>query len=122
MCLCDSSLRRGCCSLTSSGLQREQSTQSTRSGSKTCSGPWGSRIEGGVAMPTVRTADGVNLSYHALGEGRAQVLFMPGRGGAGSGLSWKEVVKHLDVTGLRRTLADLPGHCQSEKATNRLHH
>jgi pimeloyl-ACP methyl ester carboxylesterase len=68
-------------------------------------------------MPTVRTADGVNLSYHALGEGRAQVLFMPGRGGAGSGLSWKEVVKHLDVTGLRLTLADLPGHCQSEKAT-----
>jgi pimeloyl-ACP methyl ester carboxylesterase len=68
-------------------------------------------------MPTVRTADGVNLSYHALGEGRVQVLFMAGRGGAGSGHSWKEVVKHLDVTGLRLTLADLPGHCQSEKAT-----
>ena len=33
---------------------------------------------------------------------------MPGRGGAGSGHSWKEVVKHLDVTGLRLTLADLP--------------
>jgi hypothetical protein len=49
-------------------------------------------------MPTVRTADGVNLSYHALGERRAQVLFMPGRGGAGSGHSWKEVVKHLDVS------------------------
>ena len=46
---------------------------------------------------------------------------MPGRGGAGSGHSWKEVVKHLDVTGLRLTLADLPGHCQSE-SYDRFHH
>src|SRR5437867_3743765 len=78
-------------------------------GSKIWSSASGSRINGSVAMPSVRTTDGVNISYETLGEGPRHVLFMHGWGGAGSGHSWKELLKHLDLTGLRLILVDLRG-------------
>jgi non-heme chloroperoxidase len=64
---------------------------------------------------SVRTDDGVTIAYNVLGSGAQTVLFLHGWGGAGSGHSWAEVVKHLDFTGIRAILVDLRGHGQSEQ-------
>ena len=45
------------------------------------------------------------------------LLFIHGRGGAGTGFFWNETLEHLDLTGLRVILADLRGHGESDKAT-----
>lgn len=66
-------------------------------------------------MPWVRTDDGATIAYKALGEGPRHLLFMHGWGGAGSGHSWVEVLKHLDLTGLRALLVDLRGHGESKR-------
>ncbi len=50
-------------------------------------------------MPTVRTDDGVNIAYKTLGVGPRDLLFLHGWGG--SGAYWDEMLKHLDLTGLR---------------------
>jgi pimeloyl-ACP methyl ester carboxylesterase len=66
---------------------------------------------------SVRTDDGVNLAYKTYGDGPRNLLFVHGWGGAGSGFFWEELLKHLDLTGLRVILADLRGHGESDKAT-----
>jgi len=69
-------------------------------------------------MPTVRTDDGVVIAYTALGGGPCNLLFMHGWGGAGSGHSWVEVLKYLDLTGLQVLVVDLRGHGKSERVSS----
>jgi non-heme chloroperoxidase len=66
----------------------------------------------------VRTDDGAVLAYTALGTGTCNVLFLHGWGGAGSGSSWADVLKHLDLTGLRALVVDLRGHGKSEQTAS----
>jgi non-heme chloroperoxidase len=63
----------------------------------------------------VRTDDGVTIAYSAIGTGPCNVLFLHGWGGAGSGSSWSEVLKHVELSGLRALVMDLRGHGQSEQ-------
>jgi len=67
---------------------------------------------------SVRTDDGVSIAYSIVGSGPQAVLFMHGWGGAGSGHSWAEVLKYLDLTGTRAILADLRGHGRSEQTNS----
>lgn len=66
-------------------------------------------------MIKVRTDDGIDIAYTAAGNGRCALLLMHGWGGAGSGHSWSEVMKHLDLTGLHVIAADLRGHGRSDR-------
>jgi non-heme chloroperoxidase len=74
-------------------------------------------VMGGEAR-SVRTDDGVTIAYDVIGSGPQTLLFMHGWGGAGSGHSWAEVVKHLDPTSLRAILVDLRGHGRSEQTSS----
>jgi pimeloyl-ACP methyl ester carboxylesterase len=56
------------------------------------------------------------IGYVALGTGPCNLLFLHGWGGAGSGYSWAEVLKEIDLTGLRALLVDLRGHGKSEQS------
>jgi non-heme chloroperoxidase len=67
---------------------------------------------------SVRTDDGVTIAYNVIGSGPQTLLFMHGWGGAGSGHSWAEVVKHLDLTGTRAILVDERGHGRSEQTSS----
>jgi 3-oxoadipate enol-lactonase/4-carboxymuconolactone decarboxylase len=67
---------------------------------------------------SVRTDDEVTIAYNVIGSGPQTLLFLHGWGGAGSGHSWAEVVKHLDLTGLRAILVDLRGHGRSEQTSS----
>jgi pimeloyl-ACP methyl ester carboxylesterase len=64
-------------------------------------------------MTTVRTQDGVILSYQTFGSGPLNILFMHGWGG--SGAYFDEMLKHLDLAGLRVITYDLRGHGASDK-------
>jgi non-heme chloroperoxidase len=64
-------------------------------------------------MPTVRTDDGLNISYRVVGTGPCNLLFM--HGWAGSGAYFDETLKYLDLTGLRTITFDLRGHGDSDK-------
>ena len=64
-------------------------------------------------MAFVQTDDGVKISYRVMGEGPLTVLFM--HGWSGSGAYFGEVLKYLDVTGLRAVTMDLRGHGESDK-------
>jgi non-heme chloroperoxidase len=64
-------------------------------------------------MPTVRTDDGVSLSYRARGTGPRDLLFMHGWGG--SGAFFDPLLDRLDLTGLRAITYDLRGHGDSDK-------
>ncbi len=64
-------------------------------------------------MPKVRTDDGLNIAYRALGTGPYTLLFM--HGWAGSGAYFDETLKYLDLTGLRAITFDLRGHGDSDK-------
>jgi non-heme chloroperoxidase len=66
-------------------------------------------------LQRVRTADGVALAYTTIGTGPAAIIALHGWGGAGSGHSWRELVKHLDLTGLRFIAIDLRGHGASDR-------
>jgi len=66
---------------------------------------------------TVRTDDGVTIAYRVVGTGPRNVMFLHGWGGAGSGHSWADVMRHLDLNGLRAILVDLRGHGLSEETT-----
>ena len=66
------------------------------------------------AMPTVRTDDGVNIFYKTVGTGPRDVLFLHGWGG--SARYWDEVLKNLDLTGLRAITTSFRGHGDSDKA------
>lgn len=64
-------------------------------------------------MPTVRTDDGVNISYQTFGAGPRDLLFLHGWGG--SGAYWDEMLKHVDLTGLRAITPSYRGHGDSDK-------
>ena len=64
-------------------------------------------------MPTVRADDGTSIAYRISGDGPRNVLFMHGWGG--SGAYWDELLRRLDLTGLRVITVDLRGHGDSDK-------
>src|SRR5437660_9907079 len=70
-------------------------------------------IEG--EMRTVRTDDGVTIAYRMAGSGPRNLLFLHGWGGAGSGHSWAEVLRHLDLTGMRASIVGMRVHGRSER-------
>jgi pimeloyl-ACP methyl ester carboxylesterase len=65
-------------------------------------------------MSTVRTNDGVQLSYQTRGQGPRNLLFMHGWGG--SGAYFDELLKYVDLSGLRAITFDFRGHGDSDKA------
>jgi pimeloyl-ACP methyl ester carboxylesterase len=69
-------------------------------------------------MRTVRTDDGVTIAYRVAGSGPRNLLFLHGWGGAGSGHSWAEVLRYLDLTGMRAIIVDLRGHGRSEQTSS----
>ena len=66
-------------------------------------------------LERARTVDGVAIAYTTIGTGPAAIIALHGWGGAGSGHSWRELVKHLDLTGLRFIAMDLRGHGASDQ-------
>jgi pimeloyl-ACP methyl ester carboxylesterase len=62
--------------------------------------------------------DGVSIAYRAVGSGPLNVLFLHGWGGAGSGHSWTDVLKHFDLAGVRAILLDQRGHGRSEQTSS----
>lgn len=64
-------------------------------------------------MATVRTDDGVNISYQTRGDGPRDILFM--HGWAGSSTYWDPLLRHLDLTGLRAITFDMRGHGASDR-------
>ena len=66
-------------------------------------------------LERVRTVDGVDIADTAVGTGRLAIIALHGWGGAGSGRWWRELVKHLDLTGLRFIAIDLRGHGASDR-------
>jgi len=64
---------------------------------------------------TVRTDDGVSIAYQTAGTGSLTMLALHGWGGAGSGHSWREVIRCLDLTDLRVIAIDLRGHGESDQ-------
>lgn len=64
-------------------------------------------------MASVRTDDGVTIWYETRGEGPRDLLLM--HGWAGSGAYWDEMLRNLDLAGLRATTIDLRGHGASDK-------
>src|SRR6266566_1251044 len=67
-----------------------------------------------ISSPTAaRADDGTALAYRTVGTGPADVLFM--HGWAGSAGYFDEMLKYLDLSGLRVTSVDLRGHGASDK-------
>jgi pimeloyl-ACP methyl ester carboxylesterase len=66
-------------------------------------------------MKTVRTDDGITISYKTQGPGPRAVLFMHGWGGALT--YWDDFLTHVDLTGLRAISASYRGHGESDKPT-----
>jgi pimeloyl-ACP methyl ester carboxylesterase len=66
-------------------------------------------------MPTLRTDDGVSISYKTSGLGPRTFLLMHGWGG--SAAFWDEMLKHVDLAGLRAIATSFRGHGDSEKVT-----
>lgn len=79
-------------------------------------GSAGEAPAGSGEQHSVRTDDGVMIGYAALGTGPCNLVFLHGWGGAGSGYSWAEVLKEIDLTGLRALVVDLRGHGRSEQS------
>lgn len=67
-----------------------------------------------ASVNKVRTDDGVSIAYQTSGAGSRTLLALHGWGGAGSGHSWREVIRHLDLTHLRVVAIDLRGHGESD--------
>jgi non-heme chloroperoxidase len=63
----------------------------------------------------VRADDGVSIAYQIAGTGSQTVLALHGWGGAGSGHSWHELIRHLDLRDLRVVAIDLRGHGESDQ-------
>jgi len=68
----------------------------------------------GADLQKVRANDSVSIAYMTTGTGAATLLALHGWGGAGSGHSWCEVIKHLNLTGIRFIAMDLRGHGESD--------
>ncbi|HEY1304727.1 MAG TPA: alpha/beta hydrolase [Vicinamibacterales bacterium] len=66
-------------------------------------------------LEKARTADGVAIAYTTIGTGPVALIALHGWGGAGSGHSWRDVITHLDLTGLRFIAVDLRGHGASDR-------
>src|ERR1035438_9588020 len=66
-------------------------------------------------LDKVKTDDGVSIAYQVTGNGSRTVLALHGWGGAGSGHSWREVIRHLDLRDLRVFAIDLRGHGTSDQ-------
>src|SRR5882762_5729152 len=67
-----------------------------------------------IASPTAaRADDGTAIAYRTRGTGPIDVLLMHGWGG--SGASFDEILKCVDLSGLRVTTVDLRGHGASDK-------
>ena len=67
-----------------------------------------------IASPTAaRTDDGTAIAYRTRGTGPTDVFFMHGWGG--SGAYFDEMLKYVDLSGLRVTTVDLRGHGASDK-------
>ena len=69
----------------------------------------------GGHLQKVRTDDGVSIAYTTTGTGPANLLALHGWGGAGSGHSWRQVIRHLDLTGMQFIAIDLRGHGESDR-------
>jgi pimeloyl-ACP methyl ester carboxylesterase len=59
------------------------------------------------------SADGAKIAFQVQGEGPLALLFM--HGWAGSGGYWDDLLRELDLTGLRAIAYDLRGHGASDK-------
>lgn len=70
----------------------------------------------GFQVQKVRTRDGVSIAYTETGTGPTTLLALHGWGGAGSGHSWREVMKYLNPQGLRFIAIDLRGHGESDSS------
>src|SRR5947209_20546698 len=66
-----------------------------------------------ASQTAAHAEDGTAIAYQTLGTGPADVLFM--HGWAGSGGYFDEMLKYLDLSGLRVTIVDLRGHGASDK-------
>ena len=67
-----------------------------------------------IASPTAaRADDGTAIAYQTRGTGPTDVLFM--HGWAGSGAYFDEMLKFVDLSGVRVTTVDLRGHGASDK-------
>src|SRR5260370_24364337 len=67
-----------------------------------------------IARPTAaRADDGTAIADRTRGTGPIDVLFMHGWGG--SGASFDEILKWVDLSGVRVTTVDLRGHGASDK-------
>jgi non-heme chloroperoxidase len=66
-----------------------------------------------TGLQKVRTDDGISIAYQAAGNGPRTLLALHGWGGAGTGHSWREVIRHLDLANLRIVAIDLRGHGES---------
>ena len=67
------------------------------------------------SVEKVRTDDGVSIAYQTAGTGSLTMVALHGWGGAGSGNSWREVIRRLDLTDLRVIAIDLRGHGESDQ-------
>jgi len=67
-------------------------------------------------MAAVTTQDGRSIAYSRAGEGPPHLLFM--HGWAGSGRYFDAALEHLDLTHLSTVTFDLPGHHESDPATD----
>ena len=67
-------------------------------------------------MAAVTTQDGRSIAYSRAGEGLPHLLFM--HGWAGSGRYFDAALEHLDLTHLSTVTFDLPGHHESDPATD----
>jgi pimeloyl-ACP methyl ester carboxylesterase len=61
-------------------------------------------------MPVVETHDNAKIYYWTLGNGPLALLLLHGWAGAGSGHSWRQVLPHLPLDGIRIIVVDQRGH------------
>ena len=64
-------------------------------------------------MPFAQTPDGVRISYETVGGGSLTVVLLHGWGG--SACYWREMVSHLNMTGLKIIAPTYRGHGDSDK-------
>jgi pimeloyl-ACP methyl ester carboxylesterase len=66
-----------------------------------------------AGLDEVRTNDGISIACRIAGEGPRTLVALHGWGGAGTGHSFKEVMRYLDLANLRMVAIDLRGHGES---------
>lgn len=68
-----------------------------------------------AGVEKARTDDGVAIAYQVVGTGPRVILALHGWGGAGTGHSWREVVRRMDLADLKVVTIDLRGHGESDQ-------